>query len=254
MGSFIITGGATGIGAAVKKQLIEQGHTVCVVDLKDADICADLSDAEQVSGVIAQLQQRFAGGIDGFIPCAGVGPNTQSLSLIARLNYTAVVTMTQALQPLLTKKQGSVVLISSNSAAFDGLNEQYIQHLLQSEYEQAYALIDTLDGHTAYAGSKQALVRWMRQNNQSFAAAGMRINAVAPGITQTPLTDKVFADDTLGQMMQDFADSVPLGIIGQPDDIANVVMFLLSEQATFVSGSVFFVDGGHDAMMRPDQF
>lgn len=254
MAEYIITGGVTGIGAAVKKQLLAQGHNVFVVDLKNADIDADLSDEQQLDNVIEQLQQRFVNGVDGFIPCAGVGPNTQPYSLIARINYTAVVMMTRALEPLLVKKQGAVVLVGSNSAAFAGLNEQYIQYLLAGEYQQAYDLVDTLDGHNAYAGSKQALLRWMRQNNQAYAAQQIRLNAVAPGITQTPLTDKVFADEVLGQMMQDFAESVPLGRVAKPDDIANVISFLLGQHAAFVSGSVFFVDGGHDAMMRPEQF
>ena len=82
----------------------------------------------------------------------------------------------------------------------------------------------------------------------------MRINAVAPGIINTPLSDKVLADKDLGQVMKDFGDSVPIGSIGKPEQIADVVCFILSSKASFMAGSIVFVDGGHDAMLRPDQF
>ncbi|MFT5889014.1 MAG: NAD(P)-dependent dehydrogenase (short-subunit alcohol dehydrogenase family), partial [Zhongshania sp.] len=104
------------------------------------------------------------------------------------------------------------------------------------------------------AGSKHALSCWMRRNAPDYARQGVRINAVAPGIIDTPLSSKVLADKDLGQLMKDFGDSVPLGAIGQPQQIAEVVTFLLSGKASFMSGSMVFVDGGHDAMLRPDQF
>jgi NAD(P)-dependent dehydrogenase (short-subunit alcohol dehydrogenase family) len=94
----------------------------------------------------------------------------------------------------------------------------------------------------------------MRRNSTSYAGDGVRINAVAPGITKTPLSDKIYEDPDLRQAMIDFGNSVPLGSIGNPEQIANAVCFLLSPQADFMCGSVVFVDGGHDAMLRPDEF
>jgi NAD(P)-dependent dehydrogenase (short-subunit alcohol dehydrogenase family) len=94
----------------------------------------------------------------------------------------------------------------------------------------------------------------MRRHVVEYAAAGVRLNAVAPGITMTPLTDRVYADAELGQVMKDFGDMVPVGSTAQPADIANVMRFMLSEEAKYVCGSVFFVDGGSDAMLRADDF
>ena len=254
MGSYVLTGGATGIGAAVREQLLSSGHEVFSVDVREADFQADLTDPQQRRSAVAAIEGRFAGGIDGFIACAGIGPHTKPLSLIPRVNFFAAKEMTLALMPLLEERAGSVVLISSNSASMPGLNKDYIGALLEGNEQQACEIIEALDGHNAYAGSKNALTRWMRRNNAVWATKGVRVNAVAPGITRTPLTDQVLQDKGFGEFLKEFAQTVPLGRIAEPDEMANVIMFLLSEQASFVSGSVLFVDGGHDAMLRPDEF
>jgi NAD(P)-dependent dehydrogenase (short-subunit alcohol dehydrogenase family) len=254
MGNYVLTGGATGIGAAVKQQLINAGHQVFVIDIQQADYQADLSNAEQRNKAIQAVFAQFPEGIDGFIPCAGLGPHVRPLSLITQVNFFAAVAMVKALQPLLKLRRGAVVLVASNSASMPGLNKDYTAALLADNEAAACDVINTLDGHNAYAGSKYALTVWMRQNNTEYAQQGIRMNAVAPGITRTPLTDKVMQDKELGQVMKQFGDTVPLGNLGEPEQIANVITFLLSDKASFVSGSVFFVDGGHDAMLRPNKF
>lgn len=254
MGIYAMTGGATGIGAAVKEQLRGDGHTVIVVDLKDADIIADLATTEGRQAAIDGFKAAASEGLDGFVPCAGLGPSVSPCSLITRVNYFGAVATIEGVKDLVAKKKGVIVPISSNSASMQGLNQDYISLLLDGNEVAASELIDTLDSHNAYAGSKCALTRWMRRNSTAYAAEGVRMNAVAPGFTQTPMTDKVLADEQLGAVIKEFNESIPVGRSGQPADIANVICFLLSPEATFICGSVFFVDGGHDAMLRPDQF
>jgi NAD(P)-dependent dehydrogenase (short-subunit alcohol dehydrogenase family) len=254
MGQYVLTGGATGIGAAIKQQLQTAGHEVLVIDIQQADIQADLSQQSGREQAINAVFNRFPEGIDGFVPCAGLGPHVTPHSLVTRVNYFAVVAMTQALKPLLEKRRGCIVLISSNSASMPGLNKDYIAALLAGDENKACELIDTLDGHNAYAGSKYALTTWMRTQNTAYAQSGIRMNAVAPGITRTPLSDQTMQDKVFGQAMKDFGATVPLGHIGEPAEIANVVSFLLGDKASFISGSVIFVDGGHDAMLRPNKF
>ena len=135
-----------------------------------------------------------------------------------------------------------------------GLDARYLELLKTGDEAAACAHIDTLDGHNAYAGGKYALACWMRRNSAAWAAQGVRMNAVAPGITKTPMTDTATQSADFGEAMKAFAASVPLGRVGQPSDIAQAVCFLLSPQAAFICGSVLFVDGGHDAMLRPDAF
>lgn len=254
MGVFAMTGGASGIGAAIRQGLQQQGHDVIVVDIHDADIVADLASREGRQQAIQALRSKAPAGLDGFVPCAGLGPNVKPHSLIARVNFFAAVELIEGVRDLVALKQGRIVVISSNSASMPGLNEAYIKLLLERDEEGAATLVDTLDGHNAYAGSKCALTRWMRKAAVQYAGEGIRMNAIAPGITRTALTDQVLEDPELGPVMKDFGATVPTGSIAVPQQIAPAALFLLGKDAEFICGSVLFVDGGHDAMLRPDAF
>lgn len=254
MGLFAMTGGATGIGAALKSQLLAAGNEVISVDIKEGDIIADLSTTEGRQIAIAGIRERAPDGLDGFIPCAGLPPVAKPLSLIAQVNYFAVVATVSGLRDLLAKKRGSALIVASNSAPMITTEDPFVQHCLSGDEAAACAEVEARDGHTAYAGSKRAITIWMRRNVVEYAAAGVRLNAVAPGITQTPLTEKVLEDAELGEAMKNFREMTPWGGTAQPDQIANVMGFMLSEEANFVCGSIFFVDGGSDAMMRTDDF
>ena len=254
MGLYAMTGGATGIGGELRKQLLERGHEVISVDIKEGDIIADLSNREGREAAIAGIRERAPEGLDGFIPCAGLPPVARPLGLIPAVNYFAVVEMAEGLRDLVGQRRGSMLLVASNSAPMVPRDDPYVELCLAGDEAATIEDISGKDGHTAYAGSKRAVTAWMRRNVVDYAKAGVRLNAVAPGITMTPLTEQVYADEELGQAMRDFGDMVPWGGTAQPDQIANVMRFLLSEEADFVCGSVYFIDGGSDAMLRPDDF
>lgn len=254
MGLYAMTGGATGIGGELRRQLLAAGHEVVSVDIKEGDIIADLSTAQGRQAAIEGIRERAPDGLDGFIPCAGLPPVAKPLSLIAQVNYFAVVDTVAGLRDLLAKKRGSVLIVASNSGPMIGKDNEFVQLCLAGDEGAACADIEAKDGNTAYMGTKRAITQWMRRNVVEYAAAGVRLNAVAPGITMTPLTEEVYADEELGQAMKDFGDMVPWGGTAQPDQIANVMRFMLSEEANFVCGSIYFVDGGSDAMLRPDDF
>ncbi|AQA19835.1 hypothetical protein BST95_17875 [Halioglobus japonicus] len=254
MGLYAMTGGATGIGGELRKQLLERGHEVISVDIKEGDIIADLSNREGREAAIAGIRERAPEGLDGFIPCAGLPPVARPLGLIPAVNYFAVVEMAEGLRDLVGQRRGSMLLVASNSAPMVPKDDPYVELCLAGDEAATIEDISGKDGHTAYAGSKRAVTAWMRRNVVDYAKAGVRLNAVAPGITMTPLTEQVYADEELGQAMRDFGDMVPWGGTAQPDQIANVMRFLLSEEADFVCGSVYFIDGGSDAMLRPDDF
>jgi NAD(P)-dependent dehydrogenase (short-subunit alcohol dehydrogenase family) len=80
------------------------------------------------------------------------------------------------------------------------------------------------------------------------------MNAIGPGYTRTPLSVAVETDPTYGEAIKQFIASIPVGRPGEPTDIANAASFLLSEKSGFICGAMLFVDGGHDAMLRPDKF
>ena len=254
MATFAITGGATGIGAELRRQLLAQGDRVISVDIKEGDIIADLSTVAGRLAAIEGIHERAPDGLDGYIPCAGLPPVARPLSLIASVNYFAVVETIEGLKDLVAKKRGSVLIVASNSAPMIATEDPFVQACLTGDEAAACAEAESRDGPTAYAGSKRAITVWMRRNVVSYAGAGVRLNAVAPGITMTPLTEQVFEDEQLGRAMRKFGETVPWGGTADPAQIANVMRFMLSAEADYVCGSVFFVDGGSDAMLRNDDF
>ena len=254
MAIYAVTGAASGIGKAIKEQLQSKGHEVITIDIRDADIVADLSDSDQCQAAIEAIVQRAPDGLDGLVPCAGVAPGVNNIELIPLVNYFSIVDLVNGLLPALKQKRGAVVLISSNSSQMMEYNEDYIQALLSDNREEANKIVHTIDGLAAYGGGKQALVRWMRHNNQAFAQAGVRMNAIAPGYTETAMTAAGLENPLHEGALKKFAESIPVGRPGLPEDQANAVTFLLSESASFISGTVLFVDGGHDAVFRPDKY
>ena len=254
MGIYAITGGASGIGAGIVDRLQQDGHQVIVVDLHNADIEADLSSDQGRQQAIAGIKALAPDGLDGFIPCAGVGVNVKPVSLISRINYFGVLATLEGLKDHVAKRHGAMVLISSISATMSK-NGAYVEALLAGDEEQAVALIDELaEGNEAYAGGKRALTRWMRQHSADYLAAGVRLNAIAPGYIAMPLNEKIEADPTLRKVNQVFEASIPVGRPGQPEDIAHAAAFLLDPNSSFIAGTVLFLDGGHDALLRPNDF
>ena len=176
MAIYAMTGGATGIGAALKAQLREQGDTVIVVDIKEGDVVADLSTAEGRRDAVEGIRNLAPDGLDGFIPCAGLGPHVGNHSLVARVNYFAVVATIEGVRDLVEKKKGSVLLVSSNSAPMMPADAKFVQLCLAGDEAAACEYVDGKDGHTAYAGSKRAITIWMRKNVQDYASRGVRLN------------------------------------------------------------------------------
>ncbi|MBK6584523.1 MAG: SDR family oxidoreductase [Gammaproteobacteria bacterium] len=252
MGTYAMTGGATGIGAAIKQRLREEGNQVIVVDIKDADIIADLSSAEGRQAAVKAIRQAAAGGLDGLVTCAGLGSNVPNHPLITQVNYFGTVELVEGLKDLVAAKRGAIVLISSNSAPMNN-SPEFVDLLLSGDEEKATSFSQTIAAQEVYSGTKKAVARWMRSKAADYAAAGVRMNAVAPGYTQTPMTEKVENDPVYGPHIKAFMASIPVGFPGKPEDQAAATSFLLSPQARFICGSVLFVDGGHDAMFRPDQ-
>lgn len=253
MGIYAMTGGATGIGAAIKNTLRDAGHQVIVVDIKNADIEADLSTEEGRNAAVDGIRAAAPDGLDGFIPVAGVGPHVSPPSLVARINYFGTVRVTQALVDDVAKRKGAIVMISSNSAQIQAYNQDFLDACWADDEAKAVEIVDALDGQEAYGGSKYGITVWMRKMSTELAGRGVRINAVAPGYTETPLTQ----NDALGdfkEAIDAFRDSIPIGRAGLPQDMANAVEFLLSEKSSFVVGSCLYVDGGHDAIFRPNAF
>lgn len=253
MGTYVITGGASGIGAAIAGQLTEQGHKVLTVDIQEATVVADLANAEGREQAVKAIREQSGSSIDGLVACAGVGSHVPDHSLITAVNYFGAVAFVEGLREELASNGASVLLVSSNSAPM-ATNQDYVAALLAGDENKAAAIAADMAAQPVYSGSKQALTIWMRRNAAAYAAQGIRMNAIGPGYTRTPLSAAVENDPTYGEAIKQFIDSIPVGRPGLPEDMADAASFLLSERATFICGAMLFVDGGHDAMMRPDEF
>ncbi len=252
MGLYVVTGAATGIGAAVCGKLAQDGHRIITVDVRgDVEVTADLSHPAGRADALERIAREASEGIDGLVPCAGLGPHVTPTPAIARLNFFGVMAMVNGIRSSLARRHGAIVLIASNTVATVAPSP-YTEALLAQDETRAVALAAEMDGQAVYAQGKLALVHWMRRHTDELAADGIRINAVAPGFTRTPLTEAGLSNPEYGPMIERFLQSIPLKREAQPAEIASVACFLLRREASYVSGAVLYVDGGYDAKTRPD--
>jgi NAD(P)-dependent dehydrogenase (short-subunit alcohol dehydrogenase family) len=248
-----VTGSASGIGAAIRARLEDDGAKVIGVDLRDAEVIADLSRPGGRSDAIAGVRAAGGGRLDGLVVCAGVGPHVEPWSTIVSINYFGAYALLEGLRETLARGDApAAVAVGSNSATVPGNDTPLVAACLAGEEDEARRLALELDGHRTYGGSKLALLRWVRRHapRPGWAGAGVRLNAVAPGPVLTPLLEDGLAHPIYGPAIRGFP--VPLGGFGAPAHVAACVAFLLGPQAAFCSGTVLFVDGGTDALFRPD--
>lgn len=253
MAVYAVTGAAGGIGKAVTTGLQANGQAVIGVDRRPNDIRADLANEEQLASAIGEIHKRAPDGLDGVVACAGVGAHASDRTRIPLVNYFATVEVIEALMPALESRRGAAVMMSSNAATLMPYEEAYVQALLDGDRDGALGFCETLQGFELYGGGKLALARWMRRRSASAAQAGVRLNALAGGFTYTPMTAAAMQDPHIGPSVRELVGTIPLGRGAQPEEQANAALFLLSAKASHIAGSVLFVDGGHDAMFRPDR-
>jgi NAD(P)-dependent dehydrogenase (short-subunit alcohol dehydrogenase family) len=248
-----VTGSAGGIGAAVRARLERDGGRVIGVDVRDADVVADLSNPEGRAAAAVAVEEAADGELQHLVLCAGLGGTVSPTSLVARVNYFGAVDLLDRLRAALARADDpAVVVIGSNSVTFFADHEHELLDLLLAGDEDAAAdLADRTGGETVYGMSKVALTRSVRARAGEWGAAGIRLNVVAPGPVRTPLLQAGLDHPESGPAIRGLP--VPLERWGEPADVAEAVAFLLGPTASWIHGSVLFVDGGTDALVRPDR-
>jgi NAD(P)-dependent dehydrogenase (short-subunit alcohol dehydrogenase family) len=253
MGVVAVTGSAGGIGGAIRARIETAGHTVIGVDVRDAEVAADLAGADGRAAAAAGVIEACGGTLDGLVVAAGIGGSTSAPpSMVARVNYFGAVSLLESLREALAAGElEAAVAIASNSATAVPVDDTtLVDRCLAGDEEGAVAAAETMDGETVYAHAKLALARKVRRLAVEWAP-GLRVNAVAPGPVLTPLTRAALEHPVTGDLIR--AYPIPMDRWGEPTEIAEAVWFLLSRQSSWTTGTILFVDGGTDALLGPDR-
>jgi len=234
----IVTGAARGIGLATTQLFLDKGYRVAMVD-RDSEalhqavqslqnvlpVDCDVSDEQQVAAMVKSVL-AWSGRIDALVNNAGVadfGPIEETTfarwQTVMRTNLDGVFLCSQAVIPSLRKCKGSIV----NIASISGLRASTLR--------------------VAYGTSKAAVIQLSKQQAVELGEYGIRVNCVAPGPVKTKLSMAVHSPEIISA----YHDAIPLNRYGSEAEIGRVIVFLASEEASYLTGQVVAVDGGFEA-------
>jgi NAD(P)-dependent dehydrogenase (short-subunit alcohol dehydrogenase family) len=236
----VITGGCSGIGLATARRFVQEGATVVIGDLDTAGgpglaeelgglfVACNVTEKADVDGLFAAAKDAY-GRVDIAFNNAGISPPDDDSILdteldawqrVQTVNLTSVYLCCKAAIPyMLEQGSGSII----NTASF-------------------VAVMGAATSQISYTASKGGVLAMSRELGVQFARQGVRVNALCPGPVNTPLLKELFAKDP--ERAQRRLVHVPVGRFGEPEEIANAVLFLASDESSFITASTFLVDGG----------
>jgi 2-keto-3-deoxy-L-fuconate dehydrogenase len=227
----LVTGGASGIGAAVAQRFAEEGASVVAADIAGADLEVDVRDGESVCVAVAEAVARL-GGLDVVVCNAGVSVRGEAHELddtawneALATNLSGVFFGARAAWPHLVASGRGSVLVTASAAG------------LWPEVDAA-----------AYCVAKAGAIMLTRCLALTGAPVGVRANCVCPGSVETPMLDRFLATQPDPQATRAHMESLhPLGRLGRPAEVADAFVYLASEEAAWTTGAVLVVDGGRTA-------
>src|SRR5215210_7924108 len=236
----VITGGCSGIGLATVRRFLEEGARVVVGDVDDAAgkelaaepgltyVHADVTRRDDVDALFRTAKDVY-GSVDIAFNNAGISPPEDDSILdtdldawrkVQEVNLTSVYLCCKAALPyMLEQKRGSII----NTASF-------------------VAVMGAATSQISYSASNGGVLSMSRELGVQFAREGVRVNALCPGPVNTPLLRELFASDP--ERAERRLVHVPLGRFAEPEEMANAVLFLASDESSFMTASTFLVDGG----------
>lgn len=233
----VVTGGASGIGRATVARLRDDGFRLAVLDLLPDPIPSvltikvDVSDATAVERAMDDVLAEF-GRVDVLVNNAGISGSSQATTChetpiaewdrVFAVNVRGPFLCTRAVLPVMINQGvGHVITVASGAGMV------------------------AFPGRCAYTASKGAALQFAKSIAVDYAAAGIRSNAVCPGMVQTPMTQWRLDIPELRAAVE---ARIPLGRVAQPDEIADAIAVLASHRLTYVTGAAFLVDGGWTAL------
>jgi NAD(P)-dependent dehydrogenase (short-subunit alcohol dehydrogenase family) len=229
----VITGAAGGIGVATAEVFAREGAVVVGVDLREhtvgeLSLTADLVSEEAVASLYAQVAQRY-GRVDVLFNNAGISPTDDASVLDTTVEAWERVQNANARSVFLCCKHGIPKLLDSGGGSVINV-------------ASFVAVMGAATSQISYTASKGAVLALSRELGVEFARRGVRVNALCPGPVDTPLLRELFASDperAARRMVH-----VPMGRFAEAAEIANAVLFLASDESSYVNASTFMVDGG----------
>lgn len=260
--TYAVTGSASGMGRATKQLLEGAGHRVIGIDVRAADVVADLGTEEGREAMVAAVKQASGGTLNGVVACAGVGGTPldgdrnepSRVKAIVRVNYFGAIATLEGLRPFLAAGDTPRAAAIASNAILAQPNEAFVEACLAGDEERAVGMA-VGEANEAYIAGKTALVRWIRQMAPSpqWAGAGIALNAVCPGVIDTPMAAYLLDSDEKRERL-DKDRPMPLRGPGRPEDVGSLLMWLTSPENGFATGQVVFVDGGMETVLRGNAY
>ncbi len=234
----VVTGGASGIGLATTKKLLSEGANVVILDLKmDEEIInslgenvlylkCDVSNEENVKNCIEEIIKKFD-HIDYLVANAGIGGSASKPHEVSMDEWSKVISVNQTGIFLLNKYVINEMLKNGKGAVVNT--------------SSMYGLVGSTTSF-AYSASKGAINQMTRSLALTYARDNIRVNAIAPGYVDTPILSMV--PDNIKEAM---GNELPIGRLGKDKEIANLICYLLSDDASFITGAIIPIDGGFTA-------
>ncbi|HXW83606.1 MAG TPA: SDR family oxidoreductase [Candidatus Binataceae bacterium] len=262
--TYVVTGAASGIGAATARHIRERGGRVIGSDLRNADVIADLATSEGRAALVDGVKRLSSGHIDAILAVAGGGPPETSI----QVNFFGAVATLEGLRPLLGNSPAPRAVAVSSIASLNPTDPKLVEACLSLdenlanaaalEFATRVAPIDQMTpaqglqvGLGLYGNAKYALNCWCRRAavTADWAGAGILLNAVAPGFIDTPAAAYILSDPERSTAMKQM---VPLrnAYPGRPEQMAAMLAWCVSPENSLMTGQVLFVDGGVECSQR----